>query len=27
MSEDTLEFHIIYGLKGRYLLNRKGNLV
>jgi len=27
MSEDTLESHIIYGLKGKYLLNRKVNLV
>jgi hypothetical protein len=27
MSEDTLESHIIYGLKGKYLLNRKVNFV
>jgi len=27
MSEDTLESHIIYGLKGKYLLNGKVNLV
>jgi len=27
MSEDTLESHISYGLKGIYLLNRKVNLV
>jgi len=27
MSEDTLESHIIDGLKGKYLLNRKVNLV
>jgi len=27
MSEDIFESHIIYGLKGKYLLNRKVNLV
>ena len=27
MSEDTLESHIIYGFKRKYLLNRKVNLV
>jgi hypothetical protein len=27
MSEDTLQSHIIYGLKDKYLLNRKVNLV
>jgi len=27
MSKDTLESHIIDGLKGKYLLNRKMNLI